>query len=272
MKKTENKLPQLTQPSQLIDTHCHLDMAAYSDDLDRVLDQAKINHIEKIITIGIDLASSQNAVKLARNYPQISATIGIHPHDVDYLTPSDYTALSRLYLDHTSHIVGFGEIGLDYVKLHSDPANQRKHFKQQLELAHELQLPIIVHNREANEDTINILREAKPLDFGGIMHCFSGDIDFAQKVLDLGMLISIPGIVTFKNAKTLQEVARQIPLTSMVIETDGPFLAPAPFRGKRNEPLFLLYTAEKIAELREIDIEHLARQTTINAEKLFKFN
>jgi TatD DNase family protein len=150
--------------------------------------------------------------------------------------------------------------------------NQRKHFARQLDLAHSLQLPVIVHNRDANEDTIKILREAKPLYYGGIMHCFSGDINFAHQVLDLGMLISIPGIVTFKNANILHEVACEIPLTSMVLETDGPFLAPHPYRGKRNEPSFLLHTAKKIAELREIDMGQLSKQTTANAANIFKFN
>jgi TatD DNase family protein len=272
LKTIENDLPQFSHSSLFIDTHCHLDMAAYSDDLEEVLDKAHANHVKKIVTIGIDLASSRQAVTIARSYPQVSATIGIHPHDVDNLKNSDYTELEKLYLDHSQYIVGFGEIGLDYVKQHSDPAKQRDHFRKQLDLAHTLKLPVVVHNRDANDDTLKILREASPLDYGGIMHCFSGDIAFAHKVLDLGMLISIPGIVTFKNANILQEVAREIPLTSMVLETDGPFLAPHPYRGKRNEPTYLLYTAKKIAELREIDIEQLSRQTTANAENLFKFN
>ncbi|GAB6191486.1 TatD family hydrolase [Desulfocastanea catecholica] len=265
-------LPQLTESCQFIDTHCHLDMAAYGHDLEKVLQVALTSHIHRIITIGIDLPSSREAVVIARKYPQVSATIGVHPHDVDTLQTSDYTELERLYLDHARYIVGFGEIGLDYVKQYSDPAHQRTHFKRQLDLAHALKLPVIVHNREANDDTIKILQEAKPLDYGGIMHCFSGDTAFAHKVLDLGMLISIPGVVTFKNAVVLHEVARDIPLESMVLETDGPFLAPHPYRGKRNEPAYLLYTAKKIAELRKIDIEQLARQTTANAENLFKFN
>jgi TatD DNase family protein len=272
LKTIKDDLPQFSHSSPFIDTHCHLDMIAYGDDLEEVLKKACANHIKKIVTIGIDLASSRAAVTIARNYSQVSATIGIHPHDVDNLKSSDYTELEELFTDHSKHIVGFGEIGLDYVKQHSDPSKQRKHFRRQLDLAHTLKLPVVVHNRDANDDTIKILREASPLDHGGIMHCFSGDLAFAQKVLDLGMLISIPGIVTFKNANILQKVAREIPLTSMVLETDGPFLAPHPYRGKRNEPSYLLYTAKKIAELRELDIEQLSRQTTANAENLFKFN
>jgi TatD DNase family protein len=270
--KTLEIMPELQRSSQFIDTHCHLDMMAYNDDLETVLNNASVNHIDKVITIGIDLASSRDAVTIAGKYPQVYATIGIHPHDVDNLKNSDYTDLEQLYLHHSQHIVGFGEIGLDYVKQHSDPLNQRKNFARQLDLANSLKLPVIIHNRDANEDTIKILREAKPLYYGGIMHCFSGDINFAHQVLDLGMLISIPGIVTFKNANILHEVAREIPLTSMVLETDGPFLAPHPYRGKRNEPSFLLHTAKKIAELREIDMEQLSKQTTANAANIFKFN
>ncbi|MGB3213080.1 MAG: TatD family hydrolase [Desulforhopalus sp.] len=267
----EKNLPQLSQSCEFIDTHCHLDMTAYSNDLKKVLDDAHNNHIKRIITIGIDLASSRDAVALARKHTQLSATIGIHPHDVDDLESRDYSELENLYADHPRQIVGFGEIGLDYVKQYSDPQKQREHFKRQLDLAHALKLPVVVHNREADNDTLKILHESRPLDYGGIMHCFSGDLDFAYKVVDLGMLISIPGIVTFKNATVLHEVARKIPLSSMVLETDGPFLAPHPYRGKRNEPSYILFTANKIAELREIGIEQVSIQTTANAENLFKF-
>ena len=272
MKETVKELPKLSHSTQFIDTHCHLDMAAYTNDLEDVLTKAFTHHIHRIVSIGVDLASSQNAITLARHYQQISSTIGVHPHDVDNLKNSVYTKLEQLYLEHSKHIVGFGEIGLDYAKQYSVPSKQREHFKRQLDLAHALKLPVVIHNRDANDDTINILRKAKKLDYGGIMHCFSGDITFARKVLDLGLLISIPGIVTFKNAKTLHQVAREIPLTSMVLETDGPFLAPHPFRGKRNEPSYLLFTAQKIAELREIKIEEVSMQTTANATDLFKFN
>lgn len=271
MEKTDKNRPVLAPTVQFIDTHCHLDMTAYSADLDQVLNRAMAGHIKRTVTIGIDLPSSREAVALAQRYKQISATIGVHPHDVDNLGAGDYLDLEKIYADHAEHIVGFGEIGLDYVKQHSDPARQREHFARQLELAHVLKLPVVVHNREANDDTLHILKAAKPLDYGGIMHCFSGDRAFAEKVLDLGMLISIPGIVTFKNAAMLHDVVRHIPLTSMVLETDGPFLAPHPFRGKRNEPAYLLFTALKIAELRGITIEQVSGQTTANAENLFNF-
>jgi TatD DNase family protein len=244
-------------------------MDAYADDLDEVLDRAACAHVVGIVTIGIDLPSSINAVRLAGKYPQISAAIGVHPHDVDRLDNSGYAALERLCADHRESIVGYGEIGLDYYKQYSNPEAQRKHFARQLALANELGLPVIVHNREANDDILEILGKAGPLNYGGIMHCFSGDLAFARRVIDLGMLISIPGVVTFKNSITLQEVVRTIPLASMVIETDGPFLAPHPFRGKRNEPSYVVRTAEKIAGLRQTDLHVIAAQTTANAEKLF---
>ncbi len=264
-----NEWKSVLEPSSIIDTHCHLDMSAYATDLDKVLERAFSQHIKKIITIGIDLASSGKAIELSSKNNKISATIGIHPHDVDLLQENDYLELEKIYKSNSAHVVGFGEIGLDYYKEYSDPVKQRYHFRRQLEMADTLNLPIIVHNREADNDIFRILQDAKPLTHGGIMHCFSGDYNFARKILDLGMLISIPGIVTFKNSTTLQEVTKKIPLASMVLETDGPFLAPQPFRGKRNEPAYLIYTAMKIAELRRIDVNMVIRQTTENAERLF---
>jgi TatD DNase family protein len=262
----------LTPPRsiELIDTHCHLDMASFDDDRAEVLARASAAHITSIVTIGIDPDSSRRAIALAQNYSHIFATIGIHPHDVQQSGDKEYRLLENLYADYHRYVVGFGEIGLDYVKGYSDPALQRSHFKRQLDLAHDLKLPVIIHNRQADDDTLALLRQAKPLVHGGIMHCFAGDLAFAEKILDLGLLISIPGIVTFKNALTLQEVALRIPLSSMVLETDGPFLAPDPYRGRRNEPAYLQYTARKVATLRELDLHTIAAVTTENAKRLFK--
>lgn len=269
MKNALEFLSQLNTGSQIVDTHCHLDMTAYQGDLKAVLERANNHYISQIVTIGIDLESSKHAVTLSKKYPQIFATIGVHPHDVDHMDDTTYSALSTLYSENERNIVAFGEIGLDYVKNYSPPVIQRVHFKRQLELAQELQLPIVIHNREANEDTLRILRESKPLDQGGIMHCFSGDLAFAKKVIDLGLMISIPGIVTFKNAKTLHEVVRNIPLSELLLETDGPFLAPHPFRGKRNEPAYLIYTAAQIAKLRQTSLQCIVDATTYNARKIF---
>ena len=244
-------------------------MELYNDDLDEVIDRALRNNVKTIVTIGIDVLSSKRAVQIAQKHKHIFATIGVHPHDVDHLDTADYDDLRTLYKQHTKHIVGYGEIGLDYVKMHSDPSNQRLHFKKQLELADELHLPIIIHNREAEIDTLHILQAQQQLPCGGIMHCFSGDYEFATQIIDLGMLISIPGIVTFKNASTLHEVVKKVPLEHLIVETDGPFLSPHPFRGKRNEPANVLFTAAKIAELKGIDLEEVAHQTSLNAMNLF---
>lgn len=247
-------------------------MAAFHNDLAGVLARATAAHVTSIVTIGIDPDSSRRAIALAQNYSHIFATIGIHPHDVQHSGDKEYRLLENLYADYHDKIVGFGEIGLDYVKGYSDPERQRSHFKRQLDLAHGLKLPVIIHNRQADDDTLALLRHAKPLVHGGIMHCFAGDLAFAEKILDLGLLISIPGIVTFKNAHTLQEVALRIPLSSMVLETDGPFLAPAPYRGRRNEPAYLQYTARKVATLRNLDLDTVAAVTSENARKLFKLS
>ena len=150
MKHLNDILDHIPKSSQFIDTHCHLDMTAYTDDLEEILKGAVANNIRRIVTIGINLVSSRNAIALAQRYPQISATIGIHPHDVNNLKNSDYTELEQLYIQHAKHIVGYGEIGLDYVKQHSDPSKQREHFKRQLNMAHALKLPVVIHNRDAN--------------------------------------------------------------------------------------------------------------------------
>jgi TatD DNase family protein len=255
--------------SFLIDTHCHLDMVEYAGDLDKVLERAMACGVKKVITIGIDTASSMHAVELAQRYKQLSATIGVHPHDIDNLRDTDYRLLEEIYRNHPQHIVGFGEIGLDYYKGYSDPARQRHHLEKQLDLAHELKLPVIIHNRAADDDIYRILSRAKSFDYGGVMHCFSGDYQYARKIIDLGLHISIPGVVTFKNSLTLQEVAERIPISSMLLETDGPFLAPHPYRGKRNEPAYLVYSAKRIADLRKMDVNVIATQTSHNAQKLF---
>lgn len=265
----------LTHPSNdntsspLIDTHCHLDMEAYRGDLEQVLERAFTTPLSHIVCVGIDLSSSGNCIGLARGNPRLAATIGFHPHVVESLEAKDYLALERLYADNVTYVSAIGEIGLDYFHLHSPAATQQQHFLRQLDLAHEWKLPVVIHNRDADDDVLRLLKIAKPLEFGGIMHCFSGDMTFASKILDLGLTISLTGVVTFKNSHQLQEVATHIPLTSMVLETDGPYLAPHPYRGKRNEPAFLALTARKIAELRQISICQVATQTTKNAENLF---
>ena len=271
MKKQKPPIPELPSSCYLIDSHCHLDMEWYNEDLDETLARAKAQGVRAIISIGIDEKSSYAAVELAKKYPMIKATVGIHPHDVAHINDDTYDHLRQLVTENREHIVAFGEIGLDYAKEYSAKDVQLRAFKEQLALAKELELPVIIHDRDAHDDCLALLQAAAPFPHGGVMHCFSGDTLFAEEMLALGFFISIPGVVTFKNGKTLQDVAAQIPLESMLIETDGPFLAPVPWRGKRNEPAYTPYIAQKIAELRKISIEAVAKQTSINAQTLFHF-
>ena len=253
----------------LIDSHCHLDMEEYAGDLDAVLARAKTAGVEKIITIGIDLASSRQALALARKYPMLKATVGVHPHDTASAGSADWEDLLSLVAQGGDAIVAWGEIGLDYAKNHSPQAIQRRQFAHQLELAVQARLPIIIHDREAHDDILAALSASPARQYGGILHCFSGDWTFAKKILDLGLSISLSGVVTFKNAAALQEVAAKIPLDRLLVETDGPFLAPHPYRGKRNEPAWVVKTAEHIAHIRGIPLAELATATTANTRKLF---
>ncbi len=244
-------------------------MKQYENDLEDVISRAVNRNVISILTIGIDESSSRKAVKLAFRFDSVFAAVGVHPHEADNLGHSTLEKIGCLVDDNRSLVLGYGEIGLDYFKCYSSPENQRKQFRNQLALAKELGLPIIIHDRDAHEDTLSILKQESPFDSGGVMHCFSGNYAFAEKILDLGLHISIPGIVTFKKSTELQEVARMIPLSSLLLETDGPFLAPEPWRGKRNEPSYVAYTAEKVAGLRNMDINELARITTRNSIELF---
>ena len=252
---------------EFIDSHCHLDMEAFAPDLDEVLDRAYQAGVTNIITIGTDRDSSEQAVQLAGRYPSVYAAVGVHPHDSSGVNDKDFDRIAQL----STHekVVGYGEIGLDYAKMYSPKEVQQQVFSRQLALAQELNLPVIIHDRDAHEDTLKILKKHAPFPAGGVLHCFSGDSTFAEQIVELGFFISIPGIVTFKNAKALQQVVVDLPLQSMLIETDGPFLAPVPFRGKRNTPELLLYTAEKIAQLRNLTLRAVAAQITDNTRALF---
>ncbi len=272
MKKDKAAIPALKDDSFFIDSHCHLDMDSYVEDLEAVLERARCHGVQSIITIGIDEKSSRRAVELAKTFPMLKATVGIHPHDVNKIHSSTLQNLESLIEENRDYIVAYGEIGLDYARNYSEPKMQQRAFKTQLQLAKDLQLPVIIHDRDAHEDTIAILQEVGPFPNRGVMHCFSGDLKLAEKVIDLGFLISVPGVVTFKNGQTLQEVVKASPLETLILETDGPFLAPVPWRGKRNEPAYLLYAAEKVAELKDISMEEVARQTSKNVRQLFNYS
>lgn len=266
-KKKYMPLPFLSNHVKLIDTHCHLDMSAYDDDLELVIARAVEASVHRIITVGIDLDSSRRAIALAEKWQMVKATIGVHPHNAASVGDGDYQEFIKLAAH--PEVVAYGEIGLDYVKNYAPVPLQQEHFNRQLKLAGDLQLPVIIHDREAHQDTMAALLKAAPFPAGGVMHCFSGNAKLAAKVVEMGFYLSIPGVVTFNKAASLQEVVRQTPLTSMVLETDGPFLAPVPNRGKRNEPAFILYTAQKVAELKGVSLDEVAFQTTTNVCTLF---
>lgn len=251
----------------LIDSHCHLDMKDFDKDREAVILRARKNGIGHMVSIGIDLKSSRFALALARKYDFIYATVGCHPHDADACSSRDLQELAALADE--PEVVAWGEIGLDYYRNYSGKENQRSIFQRQLELAHNAELPVIIHDRDAHEEVYAILEKMGKGERKGIIHCFSGDRELAEAFIALGYYISIPGTVTYKNAVQIKEVAATIPLDRMLVETDAPFLAPVPGRGKRNEPAFVVHTAREIAKLRDIPFEIVAEQTTQNAGRIF---
>jgi TatD DNase family protein len=256
----------------LFDTHTHLDDARYQDDRDAMVERAHAAGVDACVTIGCDLTTSRSAVALADCYPTVYASIGVHPHEVKHISDGWYDEFRRL-AKHTK-VVAYGEIGLDYHYNHSDPEEQRERFREQIQLAHELRLPVIIHTREAQEDTIAILKEERAQDIGGVFHCFSGDAWLAKRALELGFYVSFSGILTFQNATILREIAKTVPLDRLLIETDCPYLTPVPHRGKRNEPAFVALVAQQLALLRddepEMSVETIGELTTSNAKRLFK--
>lgn len=266
-KKTKTlPLPQLGGGVFAVDSHCHLDMAAY-DDCSAVVARAEAAGVKYILSVGIDLPSSKAALDLANEFSGVYCSVGVHPHHVMDTNDSDYRELVELARH--PKVKAYGEIGLDYVRNYAPKDVQISHFQRQVNLAKELSLPLIIHDREAHGDVMEILSGAGPFPAGGVMHCYSGDMELAKAVLDLGFYLSIPGVVTFTKAEILQDVARSIPLGALLVETDGPYLAPVPYRGKRNEPTYVLHTIAKIAELRGIPTEEVARRTSENAMTLF---
>ena len=256
----------------LIDTHAHLDDARYEADRDAMIARARQAGVETMITIGCDLATSRSAVGLADHFPFVYASIGVHPHEVKHIEAGWYDELRRLARH--KKVVAYGEIGLDYHYNHSSPEEQRYRFREQIQLAREFKLPIIIHTREAQDDTVRILREERASEIGGVFHCFSGDAWLAKDALDLGFYLSFSGILTFQSATMLREIAKTVPVDRLLIETDCPYLTPIPHRGKRNEPAYVKYVAELLATIKSNDtvltVEDMARITSENARRLFK--
>lgn len=250
-----------------IDTHAHLDMADFDSDRDLVLQRAFHEDVKSIITVGVDLKSSKNAVALATRYPGLYAAVGLHPHEAKGFKSNLLEMLAGL--TQNDKVIAWGEIGLDYFKYYSPQNDQENAFKTQLGTAVELGLPVIIHDREAHEDLLAILKKFGKRDRFGVVHCYSGDLELAQELFALGFLISIPGTITYKNASLIREVAAKAPLDKILIETDAPFLAPIPYRGKRNEPAFVAITARELARLRNMDESQLAEALSHNTKKLF---
>jgi len=251
----------------LVDSHAHLEMKDFDRDRDRVIARAMEAGVGHIITVGTTVPDIEKALQIAEKYPGIYVAMGIHPHEVKDMTDGDYDALRALAKERK--VVALGEIGLDFYRNHSPRDVQLTRFRELLRLGKDLRLPIVIHDREAHEETLHILEEEKNGQWKGVFHCFSGDYIMAQKVIQMGFSLSIPGTVTFKKSTTQQEVVRRVPLEKILLETDCPYLAPEPYRGKRNEPAFMLRTAEKVAELRGLTLEDVSRITSLNAKLLF---
>lgn len=253
---------------QLIDTHAHLDEEAFRPDLAEVLARARAAGVARIVTIGTTLASSRAAVELAGEHPMLAAAVGIQPNYVAQAAAGDWEAIERLA--HSPHVVAIGETGLDRYWDHAPFDLQEEYFVRHIDLARRLGLPFVVHCREAEADVVAALRrETGRGELRGVMHSFTGGIETATACIELGLMISLAGMVTFKKNDALRELARQVPLDRLLVETDAPYLAPTPYRGKRNEPAYVRQTAECLAAARGIDLDQLAAATTANARRLF---
>ncbi|MEK4019295.1 TatD family hydrolase [Bacillus sp. FSL K6-3176] len=254
----------------LFDTHAHLNAEQYNEDLEQVIERAKSEKVEKVVVVGFDRPTITRAMELIEAYDFIYAAIGWHPVDAIDMTDEDLAWIKEL--SQHEKVVAIGEMGLDYYWDKSPKDVQKEVFRRQIALAKEVNLPIIIHNRDATEDVVTILKEEGAAEVGGIMHCFTGSLEIAKACMEMNFYISFGGPVTFKNAKKPKEVVKDIPSDRLLIETDCPYLTPAPFRGKRNEPSYVKYIAEQIAELREMSFEELAALTTENAKKVFRIN
>jgi TatD DNase family protein len=250
-----------------IDSHAHLEMSEFDSDREEVLKRAAAAGVDLIVTVGTNVALSRRAVDLAQKNKNVFATIGVHPHDAERADKNTWDALKKLAQANPGKVVAYGEIGLDFFRNLSARDVQLSAFGAQLELAADLRLPVVIHDREAHEQTLAMIRASGVR--RGVFHCFSGDYEMAGKCLDLGFYLSIPGVVTFQKAKTLQDVVARVPLSSLLLETDAPYLAPVPHRGERNEPSFLIYTAEKVAEIKKSAVEDIATITAQNTMNLF---
>lgn len=258
----------------LIDSHCHIDGEQFDDDRDEVVRRAHEAGVSAMLTVGTGDPHTDDfrrAVAVAERYDNVYASVGVHPHDAKLYDDAAEAHLTELATS-SDKVIAWGEIGLDFYYDHSPRDVQKTVFRRQIRKARELNLPIIIHSRDANDDTVTILCEECSHDGfrGGIMHCFGGTAEMAEALMAIGFLISFAGNVTFKKAENLRDAARVVPLDKLLVETDCPFLTPVPFRGKRNEPAFVVHTAKFLAELYGVEPDELARQTTNNFTSLFR--
>ena len=251
----------------IFDTHAQYDDAAFDEDRAELLSGMGEQNVEYIVNVGASMASSERSIKLAEKYPFVYAAVGVHPDDVGELDEEKFEKLRKW----TSHekVKAVGEIGLDYYWDKEKHDLQKHWFMRQMELASEVKLPMIVHSREAAKDTLDMVIAAKPLNLSGIIHCYSYSVEQAREYLNMGYYIGIGGVVTFKNAKKLKEVAEYTPLSQIVLETDCPYLAPTPFRGKRNDSSKIAYVAEELAAIKQVPVEEVIRITNENGRRLY---
>ena len=256
----------------LIDSHAHIQGKQYAGEADAVIERARQAGVEKIIAVGGagDMSSNTDAVALADAFPNIYASVGMHPHDAKDVGAEELAKLKQLAAHRK--VVALGEAGLDYYYNHSNHDVQRRVFAQFIHMARDSGLPIIVHERNACGEAVDLLSQEGAGKLRGVIHCFTGDYEAACAYLELGFYLSFTGIITFKNAEALRAVVKRMPLESIFVETDSPYLTPVPHRGKRNEPAYVRFVAETIARVKGVPLEEVARVTTENVGKLFRFN
>jgi TatD DNase family protein len=253
----------------LIDSHAHIYGREFHDDFTAMLERAEQAGVSHMIVPGGDLESSREACELAAGNAQVFCAVGVHPHDAMRVTDKCFT-IFRVMAAENPKVVAIGEIGLDFYRDRSPREDQERVFRRFIRLARELSLPLIIHDRDAHERTMKILREEKACETGGVLHCFSGDLKMARECVEMGFYISIPGTVTFAANEPLRDVVRGIKIENLLLETDSPYLAPHPHRGKRNEPAFVRIVAEKVAELKGLSLADVGRITSLNARRLFR--
>ena len=253
----------------IVDSHCHLDYAELYDQLNEVVKRAVLSQVNYLLTICTTPESFKRILLILKKYKNIYGTYGIHPHETQKYKNIDSSIISKVKKKYKK-IIGVGETGLDFFYNHSDKEVQKKSFIEHIKAASELNVPIIVHSRNAETDTYEILKsEKKNSNLKILMHCFTGSKDFAKKLLDINCYISVSGIITFKNSTELSKTISSIPIENLLVETDSPYLAPNPYRGKTNEPSFILHTIEKLSQIKQVTKESIMFNTTTNFKKLF---